>query len=138
MARWQGALGPTAQFNRALTTFIEIPQLFVNDTWDNGPILMLLTAAFRNSAGAADDARFQPFIDGANLGSSWEIRHKMDSIGFYGFPLTWVLRLTPGAHRIAIGACVQAGTGTLTLDANVGRLTLIQLPVWERPEDIPG
>ncbi len=133
MARYSRRTGPTIDL--ALTGgYADIPGLPFTRYFDQGELLILFAARYRNTTGAAATLDIRIQVDNLNPDHGRSVITV--PTGQTIQPTNFLLHpITEGPHRISVIALANATAGN-TIIANTCSLTVIQLPLWDADTDI--
>lgn len=133
MARISRRTGPTVGF-AIPEVFTLIPGLSVTRLFDDGELLILISALPDNGGVSASDFQIRATVDGQALTpgrfSTQLLPGENPTVtGFYLHPIN------AGIHTINLECLEDVNTGS-TILADLSTLIVIQLPTWDQADDL--
>lgn len=134
MAQYSARKGPTANWPiPAVDT--DIPQLTITKYFDSGPVLIIYHLIAGSGAVPPGVCIIKTFIDNVYV-PALESLHPMAASDPKFFNAAGLLSVTPGRHTIKLTGFVSTADPLTRINANQGRLSVIQLPIWDLTGDV--
>jgi len=115
-----------ADTSTSSTTWVDVPDMTINITTGNNPVLILFSMNIYHVKTASGSVRVRLLVDGADE-ATWEQFDYTASSAWYSCPITVLKFLSAGAHTINVQWSVDTGTAYNPATFGYRSLTVIEL-----------